>query len=234
MPTPDDHQTDALEQLREAVNYRSWLVGLAAPWLGQDVLEVGSGFGDYAAELAARGFDVTATEADPVRAAALAERFALDDGIGSRLLSLPAHDDDIGRFDSVVAFNVLEHIEDDVAAMASIRHLAPRGTFVAVVPAVPLAMSRFDRSIGHHRRYTKEVLEGRVRAAGLEVVRCHYVNLVGLAGWLVFIKLLRGTPRWTLPLRIYDRLLPTLAALERRRPPPIGQSLLLVARPSPT
>src|SRR5438309_1837557 len=42
-------QTSVLEDLQSAVNYREWLAGLTAPWLGDRPLEIGSGLGDYAA-----------------------------------------------------------------------------------------------------------------------------------------------------------------------------------------
>ena len=55
-------QSEQLESLTDAVNYRSWLVSLALPYVGDKLLEVGSGNGDYAAEFAARGIHIAAAE----------------------------------------------------------------------------------------------------------------------------------------------------------------------------
>jgi hypothetical protein len=102
---------------------------------------------------------------------------------------------------------------------------------VILVPAFPFAMSRFDREIGHHRRYTKPTLSAAARAAGLTVDVLDYVNALGLLGWTVGMKLLRLEPREGKLLTLWDRhVVPTARRLEAARKPPFGQSLLLVAQ----
>jgi hypothetical protein len=105
------------------------------------------------------------------------------------------------------------------------------GRVVVLVPAHPSAMSRFDRAIGHHRRYRAATLRALAADAGLEVEVLKHVNCVGLLGWYVVMKLLRGRPRAGSVLTAYDRgVVPWLRRLEARRSPPFGQSLFLVAR----
>jgi ubiquinone/menaquinone biosynthesis C-methylase UbiE len=59
-----------------------------------------------------------------------------------------------GFFDAVVAFDLLEHVEDDAKAVAEIhRVLKPGGRFVFTVPAFNFMMSAHDRRLGHFRRY---------------------------------------------------------------------------------
>ena len=188
-------QSDVLEDLAEAVNYRRWLVDLALPYLGDDALEVGSGLGQYAADWRAAGVPrLTVSEADPDRLAALRGRFSADAGITARELSVPVAEQ--SSYSAVVAFNVLEHIADDRAALVGFRGLVRvGGCVVLVVPAFPSAMSRFDRAIGHQRRYRASSLRTIVEGAGLRVEELHYVNSVGLLGWYVVMTLLRGRPR---------------------------------------
>jgi SAM-dependent methyltransferase len=224
-------QDDVLEDLAEARNYRRWLVDLATPHLGDDPLEVGSGRGDYAAEWLAAGVPtLTVSESDPARLSALHDRFAAEPRVVVRELTVPVVED--ASYTAVVAFNVLEHVEDDVAAVAGFRRLVqPGGHVVLLVPAFPSAMSRFDRAIGHHRRYRARSLRAVMVAAGLEVEVLHHVNCVGLLGWYVGVKLLRGRPRAGLLLALFDRgVVPWLRRLEGRGSPPFGQSLLVVAR----
>ena len=202
---------------------------MALPWLGDEPLEVGSGSGDYAATLADLGLRPTASEHDRRRLDRLEQRFADDDRVRVRRLRAPV--EETGTYSAVVAFNVLEHIEDDVGALASFRGLVRPGGHVAMlVPAFELAYADFDREVGHVRRYRRGQLADRFDAAGLQVIRAHYVNAPGLLGWLLMVKLLKGRPGDGLALRMFERVVPALAALEARVPPPFGQSVFVVGR----
>ncbi|HEY8450728.1 MAG: class I SAM-dependent methyltransferase [Micromonosporaceae bacterium] len=223
-------QSEVLEDLRGARHYRRWLVRLVAPYLGDDPIEIGAGLGDYAAELVDGCKRYTATEADPERLAVLAERFAGHPVVRVRPLSLPARE--TGQHSAAVMLNVLEHIEDDVAALRSAAALVrPGGAVVVFVPAFPAAMSRFDRLIGHHRRYTRRSLGAALTAADLSVERLGYVNSVGLISWFLLMRCARMIPRDGLALRCYDAtVIRAVAWLERLGHPPFGQSVLAVAR----
>src|SRR5690606_8101226 len=85
-------QSEVLEDLRGARNYRRWLVRLVSPYLGDHPIELGSGIGDYAAELAAGRSGYTATEPDPDRFAVLTDRFASHPVVRVRRLSLPTEE----------------------------------------------------------------------------------------------------------------------------------------------
>jgi SAM-dependent methyltransferase len=223
-------QSEVLEDLRGARHYRRWLVSLVSPYLGDHPIEIGSGIGDYAAELAPGRASYTATEPDPDRQAVLADRFTGDPVVRVRQLSLPT--DQTGDHSAVVMLNVLEHIEDHVAALRSAAGLVrPGGAVVVYVPAFNGAMSRFDRLIGHHRRYTRRTLREALTAAGLRVERLRYVNSVGLISWFLLMRVGRMIPRDTFALRCYDAtVIRSVAWVERFVRPPFGQSVLAVAR----
>lgn len=224
-------QSGVLEDLAEAVNYRHWIVDLARPWLGERPLEIGSGRGDYCADWAAGGTSITASEADPARLKALRARFAAAADVTVRELAAPINEE--ADYSAVVAINVLEHIEDDVAALQAFRRLIRAdGHVVLFVPAFAFAMSDFDRQIGHFRRYRKASLLRALRAAGLEPVRIHYANSAGLLAWVVLVRLLHGRPKAGPILRVYDRLVvPVIRKVESLGRPPFGQSIFAVARP---
>lgn len=222
-------QSGVLEDLSQAVNYRRWLCSLALPWLGDDPLEIGSGIGDYAAEWSKATSRLTSSEADHHRLQVLRQRFDNDPKVRVRRLAAPIEEH--ASHSAVVAYNVLEHIEDDVDALASFRGLLrPGGFVILIVPAFPFAMSRFDREIGHFRRYTRDMLDSALRAGGFMVQRCRYVNPLGLLAWTVMMKGLRGRPRAGVGLSAYDRLVPLLRKLEENRQPPFGQSVFAVGQ----
>jgi SAM-dependent methyltransferase len=223
-------QDDALEDLTLAVNYRQWLTSLAAPYLGERPLEIGSGNGDYAAEWLKQGIaSLTVSELEPVRLDVLRRRFAGDERV--RVRRINATHVDGGPYTAVVAFNVLEHIDDDVQALRSAAsQVIDGGKIFVYVPAFNFAMSAFDRRLGHVRRYTKSTLLKAFHGAGLcpEVLR--YVNAPGLPAWFIGMKLLGMRPGDGPLLKFWDgAVIPMARTIESKITPPFGQSVLAVA-----
>jgi SAM-dependent methyltransferase len=220
-------QDDVLESLATADQYRRWICDLARPWLGQNPLEIGAGTGTYATEWAAPGRMLTVTEAHPLRVVALQRRFQDHPNVRVRQLVLPS--DGYTGHSAVVAVNVLEHIDDDRGALRSMALMVrPGGAVALFVPAFPLAMSRFDRQVGHFRRYRRRELETLLRQAGLEPQVVHYVNAPGLLAWFLMMRLGRRQPHDGIALRLFERCVPSLRRFESSCRPPFGQSLFAV------
>lgn len=173
---------------------------------------------------------VTVSELDESALERLRERFADEPRAQVQAIDLEAAPQrDHSAF---VALNVLEHIEDDRRALRGAASLVrPGGRVVVFVPAFPFAAGRFDRAIGHHRRYTKTTLTAAYEEAGLELETMRYVNAPGLPAWFVTVRLLGGEPRDGALLRLWDRaVIPVARAVERHVAPPFGQSVLAVGR----
>jgi SAM-dependent methyltransferase len=225
----DQLQLRVLEALEGAENYNRWVAELTLPYLGDDPIEVGSGLGGNAALWLDSGVGrVTVSELDPVALDRLEQRFADDPRIAVAEIDLEVAPE--LSHSAFAALNVLEHIADDSAALrGAARLVRPGGAVVVFVPAFPFAAGRFDRMIGHYRRYTKETIAEAYAAAGIQVDVVRYVNAPGLLAWFVSVKLLRQVPREGLPLRLWDSyLIPLVRRMERRWAPPFGQSLLAV------
>ena len=227
----DTLQRGVLEVLEGARNYNRWITSLIFPHLGDDPVELGSGFG-YQTELLLEAGLPRATVSEPTLGAvtALAERFADDDRVACRLIDVT--DPPEADHSAAYAVNVLEHVAHDVGALEGAANLVrPGGKVVVFVPAFPFAMSRFDRELGHHRRYTRTTLRGALVAAGLLPELVRYVNAPGLPAWLLWMRLLGKRPTSGRALGVWDRfVVPSTRALERRREPPFGQSILGVGR----
>jgi SAM-dependent methyltransferase len=76
-----------------------------------------------------------------------------------------------GFFDVVVAFDTLEHIEEDSKAVREItRLLKDGGAFVFTVPAFSFLFSAHDRQLSHHRRYSRASLRALLKGLRFEAM----------------------------------------------------------------
>ncbi|MDQ3647027.1 MAG: class I SAM-dependent methyltransferase [Actinomycetota bacterium] len=136
------------------------------------VLDAGCGTGrnlhEYDRLGAASGVDASAEAVDFCR------RRGLTAVVRSGVESLPFESD---AFDVAFATDVLEHVEDDHAALAELRRVvAPGGTLVSTVPAFEWLWSDSDVALGHHRRYTRRRLLDVVGSSGWRASAATYFN----------------------------------------------------------
>ena len=224
--------------MTRATNYFAWQSRLVARELGQRVVEVGCGIGNFTGMLLGREL-VVALDCEEACVQLLRQRYPGRDNLHVLTCEPGAGAfRDLARFrpDSVVCVNVLEHIEDDGAAlraMASI--LIPGGVVVLLVPAFDALYGPIDRNLGHYRRYRRTSLATLAGAAGLALVKAHYMNAAGFFGWWVNAHILKRQAQSNAQIAVFDRcLVPVFSALEAAFKPPFGQSLLAVLRrPAP-
>lgn len=89
--------------------------------------------------------------------------------------------------DVVFSSNVLEHIEDDGAALRDIhRKLKPGGYASFWVPAWKVLWTPMDDRVGHFRRYRRGMMMKMFEAAGFDVERCYYQDSLGFSIGLLF------------------------------------------------
>lgn len=214
--------------MAQADNYNTWLLDRSRPYLGRRVLDVGAGLGTFT-ELAADGREVVALEPEAAFAADLRKRFAGRPNV--QVVEAEADElEESEPFDSVICFNVLEHIPDDEGALRQFHsRLAPGGHLLLLVPAHPFLFGAIDRTVHHERRYRREPLRRLLEQTGFAVQTARYVNPLGALGWLVSGRVLGRGQIPTGPLRLYDSLVPVLRALDRLALP-FGLSVWAVAR----
>lgn len=133
-----------------------------------DVLEVGCGQGAAGARLASLG-QYVGVEPDDSSYAVAVERIGAAGGEVRHGSVETLHDGEL--FDLVCAFEVLEHIEDDAAAVAAwIERLRPGGHLLLSVPAHSSRFAAADELVGHYRRYDPPAMRLLLRRAGLDEV----------------------------------------------------------------
>jgi SAM-dependent methyltransferase len=129
------------------------------------VLEIGCGQGSMGARLARRGKYVGV---EPDEASCSVARTRVEAAGGTIIqgdhTSVPAG----STYDLVCAFEVLEHIKDDVTALDEwAAFVKPGGTMLLSVPAFQSRFNATDEQIGHYRRYEPDELATKLRNAGL-------------------------------------------------------------------
>lgn len=223
-------QTRLAEKAR---NYNRWIFKIIEPFLGKRIIDIGCSIGNITrffitAELVI-GVDVdkTALEIATQRCAHLCDfRTFVLNGAGNHILALKAED-----IDTIVCLNVLEHLQDDGAALHAFHEvLVSQGHLILLVPALKWLYGSMDVADNHYRRYSKRDLQAKVRKAGFEVETILYFNLLGTIGWYLNGRVLNRTILPANQLSLYDKIVPIAKRLEAVRRPPVGQSLILVAR----
>lgn len=149
-------------------------------WRPGRVLEMGCGAGAILYDLAERGFEGLGVEtSDQARRVA---RQIL--AVCNQVQVLEKIPDDAHEFDYLLSFEVLEHIEDDSAALTGwVERLRPGGICLLSVPAHPEHWNVTDVLAGHYRRYDRQGFLDLVTSCGLTPT---YVSTYGWpATWLI-------------------------------------------------
>lgn len=219
-----------LESMAELAWYNEWLLGHFAPFLRGDILEAGSGIGTFTNLLATHG-RLTAIDLEDHLVRATAAVAAPGVRVGRGDLERGQYFFGADTFDAIVCLNVLEHIEGDGTTMGNFaRLLRPGGHLALLVPAHMALYGAIDRSIGHFRRYDKPRLRMLAERSGLEVVSLRRLNVLGALGWWLSSRLLRDSVVDRRKVRLFNLLGPLILKLESLVEPPLGISLLLIAR----
>lgn len=216
---------------------RRILAGLIAshinPPRNARILEIGCGTGHNFSMLGQFG-TVDAIEIDEGARALAEER------LGRPILTAPLPGLDgiaDASYDVIALLDVLEHIEEDTASLASIRKkLKPGGKILLTVPANPWMWSAHDTAHHHHRRYTRAGLAAVAQQAGLKVELLNHFNSllfpVAAAARLAGKLMGKKTSDDQMPAAPVNAVLTGIFGLERhlvgRVPLPAGVSLVAI------
>lgn len=229
----NQNQTVTLQHVREISRYNNWVFSYLQPYLNGRILELGCGIGTYSVRLRSHARRLTCVDKDPLYVAAVEAMFRDDPDVAvlagtvGEGFAFPP-----GSFDVVVCLNVLEHIEDDNAALRQLRSwLAPGGVLLLQVPAHQWLFGAIDTALGHWRRYTRRQLAKILTSTGFELMLMpRYLYALAMPGWWWFgkVRKLSVVPEATARVANAVAWLSQLA--ERVIPLPVGLTLVTVAR----
>lgn len=135
-----------------------------------EFLEIGCGTGDFIRQIVEHDdFEITGSE---VYLKGLV--YARKNLPGVEFVQFDVTQGRIGeQFDMIVAFDVLEHIDNDLAAISNISQMLRKdGVLVISVPQHMFMWGELDEIVKHKRRYSRNELVGKLEQHGLDIARC--------------------------------------------------------------
>jgi hypothetical protein len=226
-PQAADSVPFELELLSKAHRYQQWVADSVAPFLGNRIMEVGSGTGNMSKWLPLHE-KLLLTETDPSLLPKLRKTVqeAFPGDARAEVRSLDLAGDWVGslvseNLDSIVSFNVLEHIEDHDKAIHDLLTVLQKSKasgprrLVAFVPAHQWAYGEMDRKFGHYRRYSinafKQIVEKHL--PGARTYFRHF-NLIGLPGWFFMGRVLKRDTIGYTAVTSFEKICPFVRGID--------------------
>jgi glycosyltransferase involved in cell wall biosynthesis len=221
-----------LYKLSKARHFTRWTVEVISPYLGDKILEVGSGIGNIS-RLLPQKEKLTVTDLDSQYLHILSNLFAGNSIVDVAKLDLNCDTDfealKKSQYDTIVCMNVLEHIEDDKAALNRMNSLlSPKGKLILVVPQYKMLYGEFDRDLDHFRRYTKKELFKLLEECDFSVYKKSNLNFLSIPGWYINSVIFKRKKMSQWQIKIFDMLVFIMKRVEKILPLP-GLSLVCIA-----
>jgi SAM-dependent methyltransferase len=226
-----------LEILSENSRFNDWMYTHIKTGLREkmgNILEVGSGIGTIS-ERIIRDMgplaQITLTDVSITYTQSLRKKYSSFKNVSVSRLDLNSREEyskiGYGKYDSIVAINVLEHVRDDVLALHELYKLLKKGgRLIILVPCHKFLYNIIDKNIGHFRRYTKKELCDKVNETNFTILCMHYFNAVGVVGWYFNGNVLKNGRISPTASRWFDRLVPVLDYIDRITFNRVGLSLI--------
>jgi SAM-dependent methyltransferase len=234
----DPEGFETLKVISDAVHFNDWTYETVRPFCSGSILEIGSGIGNISSRFIQNGYDITLSDIRQNYREFLAARFPGHAREG-KIIGIDLVDPDFntrhaslaGKFDTVFALNVVEHIRDDEEAISNCAFLlTPGGSLIILVPAFPALYNSFDRELHHFRRYRKKELNNLFGKAGIQVEHSFYFNAGGIPGWFWSGNVQKNKIIPAAQMRTFDRLVPVFRIVDRILFRSVGLSLVMAGR----
>ena len=229
-----DISEDTLYTMKLMKNNNKWVFEQIKPYLGNNILEIGSGIGNISRFLTLLNKNLVLTDIKESYLEYLRHRFIGNPKV--KIVSYNIQSADFSdilppKIDTVVCINVLEHIRDDAKALENIYHILDKnGRLILIVPAIKKLYSLFDDKVGHFRRYGKGELVSKLECKNFEIEKVYYHNFIAAIGWFVNTRILRRKHLPSFQASILDKSIPLFAKIEKKVKIPFGLSLIVICK----
>lgn len=170
-----DYPGKELEIFDKAVFWRKYIYFLVRKYLKNGLLEVGAGIGSFTKNYKNNFTNISLTELDKKNIKKLKKRFK-----NSKIKILSKFTSEIGKkFNTILYMNVLEHIKNDKKEInISLSKLNKKGYLIILVPAHNELYTKFDKEIGHFRRYKINFFK-KLKLKNSKIIKLQYLDCLG-------------------------------------------------------
>lgn len=234
-----EHDAEGLETLqaiKEADAFNRWMFEQIAPFMESPMLEIGSGIGNISKCCLNEGHSLVMTDIRTEYIDFLKENLSehqqnilqldlVDENFDEK------HKSQFGKFKTVFALNVVEHIENDSLAIHNAtKLLCAGGKLIILVPAHAMLYNKIDRNLFHFKRYGFRDLSQLMQTPPLKLDTIKGFNGLGIAAWVYGGLFSRKGVIAGDDMKLYNRLVPIAKLLDRLTFFKIGLSLIAVSR----
>jgi len=224
---------ETLSVIEKADRFNEWMYKTIAPHCEGKIIEIGSGIGNISQFFIADKKEIVLSDLRDNYCEILKRKFE------NPVIKIDLVDPDFDQkhtelldtFDALFALNVVEHIKDDVQAIANCKKLLKvGGTMIILVPAFQSLYNNFDVELEHFRRYTQKSLKSIIVQNGLKAKHLFSFNLIGILGWFVSGRILK---KKTIPegqMGLFNLLVPIFKLADFVTFKKIGLSVICVAK----
>jgi glycosyltransferase involved in cell wall biosynthesis len=219
----DEYGSRILARLSKADKFNAWMAEILNPYIGQNVLEIGSGIGNITRQLIPRtkyvATDINEYYLDITRKL-MADKPYL------RVEYLDINDvtefvKNKAAFDTVICLNVIEHLDDDLKAMRNIAYLmADNGRAVVLVPRGQWLFGSLDIVLGHKRRYSEQAIKNLSQSTSLKLEKIIPFNRISSIPWFINGRVFKKKTFGQFQIFFMNLLTPVFKLIDRFIPLP--------------
>ncbi len=234
----DEEGLETLQVIADAKSFNYWMYSAIKEYCSGRILEIGSGIGNISELLLHDNHDLTISDIRDNYREYLTNKFP-ELAKKNKVINFDlVHSDFLNEytylihsFDTVFALNVVEHIEDDVLAIANAYTLLkPGGHLVILVPAFQGLYNQLDHELYHFRRYSGMSLENLFTKNSVPVIKSFYFNAAGIPAWYISGKMQKNKTIPGAQMKLFNAMVPVFRIVDKLLFNKIGLSVICVGK----
>lgn len=197
---------EELDNFEQAHFWRKYTLSFVKKYLkNKNTAEIGAGLGSFSELIVKYSKELSLIEPDKDFSDILKKKFSDHHKI-KNVINGTTDDLKGMKFEAIVHFQVLEHIKNDQEEITkNLEMLNDQSALIICVPAFMSLYSKFDKSIGHFRRYEKKDFE-KFNLGNSKIVTMIYIDSVGYILYKLHSFFLDNTNPSKFSIMIWDKI----------------------------